>query len=138
MSRYLAKNLQGKQKDWTVATQERIATTISTLGSMKSLKMLGITPYTETLLHDLRAREISRAMKVRWMMVAYNASGTPLFFSIWDYGLTPVANALGIFSPILTFVLYVVVTRWNGSALDTKTAFTTTALLGLVTHPANM
>ena len=30
------------------------------------------------------------------------------------------------------------VARWNGSVLDTETAFTTTALLGLVTHPANM
>src|SRR5688572_17554333 len=28
--------------------------------------------------------------------------------------------------------------RLNGSSLDTETAFTTTALLGLVTHPANM
>ncbi|KAK0640764.1 P-loop containing nucleoside triphosphate hydrolase protein [Cercophora newfieldiana] len=122
MSRYLAKNLQGRQKDWTVATQERLAMTISMLGSMKSLKMLGITPYTETLVQNLRASELSKAMKVRWMMVAYNAS----------------ANALGIFSPILTFVLYVIVASWNGTALDTETAFTTTALLGLVTHPANM
>ncbi|KAK0620994.1 P-loop containing nucleoside triphosphate hydrolase protein [Immersiella caudata] len=122
MSRYLAKNLQSKQKDWTVATQKRIAMTISMLGSMKSLKMLGITPYTESLVHNSRIRELSKAMKVRWMMVAYNAS----------------ANALGIFSPIITFVLYVIVSSWNGSALDPETAFTTTALLGLVTHPANM
>ncbi|GAB1312725.1 hypothetical protein MFIFM68171_02935 [Madurella fahalii] len=122
MSRYLAKNLQGKQKDWTVATQKRIAMTISMLASMKSLKMLGITPYTESLIHNLRVQELSKAMKVRWMMVAYNAS----------------ANALGIFSPIVTFVLFVIVASWNDSALDTATAFTTTALLGLITHPANM
>lgn len=62
------------------------------------------------------------AEKVRWMMVAYNAS----------------ANALGIFSPIITFVLYALLATLNGSTLDTGTAFTTTALLGLVTHPANM
>jgi ATP-binding cassette, subfamily C (CFTR/MRP), member 1 len=52
--------------------------------------------------------------------------------------LTIAANALGIFSPIVTFVLFVLVASLNGSALDTETAFTTTALLGLVTHPANM
>jgi ATP-binding cassette subfamily C (CFTR/MRP) protein 1 len=45
---------------------------------------------------------------------------------------------LGIFSPIITFVLFVIVARLNGGTLDTETAFTTTALLGLVTHPANI
>ncbi|EXF83542.1 hypothetical protein CFIO01_00684 [Colletotrichum fioriniae PJ7] len=122
VSRYLAKNLQSKQKDWSVATQNRIAMTTSMLGSVKSLKMLGIVDHTESLILSLRLRELEMAKKVRWMMVAYNAS----------------ANALGIFAPILTLVLYVIVARLNGSALDVETAFTTTALLGLVTHPANM
>ena len=35
-------------------------------------------------------------------------------------------------------MLYALIVRLNGSALDAETAFTTTALLGLVTHPANM
>jgi ATP-binding cassette subfamily C (CFTR/MRP) protein 1 len=35
-------------------------------------------------------------------------------------------------------VLFVIVARLNGAVLDTETAFTTTALLGLVTYPANM
>lgn len=52
--------------------------------------------------------------------------------------LTQLANALGIFSPIVTFVLFVLVASFRGSVLDTETAFTTTALLGLITHPANM
>ncbi|KAL0932221.1 ATP-binding cassette containing protein [Colletotrichum truncatum] len=122
MSRYLAKNLQGRQKNWNAATQERLATITSMLASMKSLKMLGVSTYTESLVCKLRLRELEMANKVRWMMVAYNAS----------------ANALGIFSPIITLVLYALLAKWNGSALDTETAFTTTALLGLVTHPANM
>ncbi|KAK2041784.1 P-loop containing nucleoside triphosphate hydrolase protein [Colletotrichum somersetense] len=122
MSRYLAKNLRGKQKEWTVATQKRLAMTASMLASMKSLKMLGVSPYAESLVQSLRYDELNAAKKVRWMMVAYNAS----------------ANALGIFSPIITFVLFVFVASLRGSALDTETAFTTTALLGLVTHPANM
>jgi ATP-binding cassette, subfamily C (CFTR/MRP), member 1 len=52
--------------------------------------------------------------------------------------LTIIANALGIFSPILTFVIFVIYANLRGSTLDAETAFTTTALLGLVTHPANM
>jgi hypothetical protein len=75
MSRYLAKNLQSKQKAWTVATQKRIAMTTSMLGSMKSLKMLGVTTYTEYLVQNLRLEELNMAKNVRWMMVAYNASG---------------------------------------------------------------
>ncbi|PTB62192.1 P-loop containing nucleoside triphosphate hydrolase protein [Trichoderma citrinoviride] len=122
MSRYLAKNLQSKQKSWNEATQRRLSMTTSMLSSMKSLKMLGVAPYTENLIRNLRLQELAKAKRVRWMMVAYNAS----------------ANALGIFSPIITFVLFALVARWNGTVLDAETAFTTTALLGLVTHPANM
>jgi ABC-type bacteriocin/lantibiotic exporter with double-glycine peptidase domain len=35
-------------------------------------------------------------------------------------------------------MLFVVLAHWEGVKLNTETAFTTTALLGLVTHPANM
>ena len=139
MSQYLAKNLQNKQRNWNVATQKRLAMTTSMLASMKSLKMLGVTTDTESLVHTLRLRELDMAKKVRWMMVAYNASGMlsvqSLRLARW---LTLVANALGIFSPIVTFVLFVVLAHWEGVKLNTETAFTTTALLGLVTHPANM
>ncbi|KAH7164989.1 P-loop containing nucleoside triphosphate hydrolase protein [Fusarium sp. MPI-SDFR-AT-0072] len=122
MSRYLAKNLQSKQKAWNEATQRRISLTASALSSMKAMKMIGLSRETEALLQKLRAQELEMAKKVRWMMVAYNAS----------------ANALGIFSPILTFVIFVIYANLRGSTLDAETAFTTTALLGLVTHPANM
>ncbi|KAF9774615.1 hypothetical protein IL306_007338 [Fusarium sp. DS 682] len=122
MSRYMAKNLESKQKDWNSATQRRISLTASALSSMKVMKILGFSTETEVLLQTLRAQELEMAKEVRWMMVAYNAS----------------ANALGIFSPILTFVIFVILANLRGEALDAETAFTTTALLGLVTHPANM
>ncbi|SCV41778.1 related to multidrug resistance protein [Fusarium fujikuroi] len=122
MSRYLARNLQSKQKAWNEATQRRISLTASAISSMKVMKMLGTSRQTEVLIQKLRAQELEMAKKVRWMMVAYNAS----------------ANALGIFSPILTFVIFVMYANVRGSTLDAETAFTTTALLGLVTHPANM
>ncbi|KAK0390693.1 hypothetical protein NLU13_0196 [Sarocladium strictum] len=122
MSRYLALNLRSRQKAWTDATQKRIAVTTSMLSSVKGMKMMGFTEETESLIDQLRIEELKMAKRVRWMMVAYNAS----------------ANALGIFAPILTFVLFVVVARVQGSTLDTETAFTTVALLGLITHPANM
>jgi hypothetical protein len=75
MSRYLARNLQDKNKDWNHATQERLALVVSTLKSMKTLRMLGFTSYMESMIAQQRLREIDMASKVRWMMVAYNASG---------------------------------------------------------------
>ncbi|KAF5499423.1 ABC transporter atnG [Colletotrichum fructicola] len=124
MSKYLAQNLQSKQKDWNEATQKRLAMTTSMLSSMKGLKMLGVTNYAAGLVQHLRKQELHMASRVRWMMVAYNAS----------------ANALGLFAPIITLMVFVIVASINkkGQYLDTETAFTTTALLGLVTHPANM
>lgn len=48
------------------------------------------------------------------------------------------ANALGLFSPAITLVLFALLSSLRGERLDTTTAFTTIAILGLVTHPANM
>lgn len=48
------------------------------------------------------------------------------------------ANALGLFAPVLTIVLYAVLARLRGVALDVETAFTTIAVLAMITHPANM
>ena len=49
-----------------------------------------------------------------------------------------IANALGIFSPAITLVIFAVISRVHGRSLNTETAFTTTAILSMVTHPANM
>ena len=45
---------------------------------------------------------------------------------------------MGIFSPALTLVLYAVIAAARGQTLDAEAAFTTMAILGIVTHPANM
>ncbi len=49
------------------------------------------------------------------------------------------ANALGIFTPVLTIILYATLPVFgHAGSLDVETAFTTVAILTLVTHPANM
>lgn len=48
------------------------------------------------------------------------------------------ANALGIFSPAITLVISALISVARGGKLDTETAFTTIAILSMVTHPANM
>ncbi|KFY68700.1 hypothetical protein V496_00844 [Pseudogymnoascus sp. VKM F-4515 (FW-2607)] len=122
MSHYVAKHLQPRQKAWNNATQSRVAATSSTLSSMKVIKMLGFQRYLSSRIQELRKEELSAASKLRWIMVYYNAS----------------ANALGIFSPAVTLAIFAVIAGVHGRSLDTETAFTTMAILSMVTHPANM
>ncbi|KAF2150695.1 putative ATP-binding cassette transporter [Myriangium duriaei CBS 260.36] len=127
VGRYCAKHLQPKQKAWNTATQSRISATASFLGAMKSTKMTGSTNYVRDKLLDLRDKEMEMSQHLRCIMVAYNAS----------------ANALKIFSPMLVIVIFgfadYYVTKADATPLlDAKTAFTTAAILTMVTHPANM
>lgn len=52
--------------------------------------------------------------------------------------MTCTANALGMFAPVLTMVLYAILARLHGETLDVETAFTSVAILAMITHPANM
>ncbi|KAE8384470.1 P-loop containing nucleoside triphosphate hydrolase protein [Aspergillus alliaceus] len=122
MSRFVAKHLQPRQKAWNSATQSRIAATTSVLSAMKDVKMLGLQHKLTHRIQQLRECELWAASKLRWIMVYYNAS----------------ANALGIFSPAITLVMFAVISVARGGNLDTETAFTTMAILSMVTHPANM
>ncbi|KAH7134057.1 P-loop containing nucleoside triphosphate hydrolase protein [Dactylonectria macrodidyma] len=122
VSHYVAKNIRSRQKDWNMATQERMSALSSLLGSMKSLKLLGATENVVDYIRGLRQNEIHKSKNVRWMNVAYNAS----------------ANALGIFTPVITMALFAIGATARGSALDVATPFTTIAALTVVTHPANM
>nr|WNZ75576.1 hypothetical protein [Trichoderma harzianum] len=122
ISRYVAKNIRSRQKGWNMATQRRISALSSILGSMKSVKALGISGAMMDYVEELRQDEINSSKRVRWMNAIYNAS----------------ANALGIFAPAATIVVYAIVARLQGSQLSVSTAFTTVAILALVTEPANM
>lgn len=75
MSRYVAVNLKAEQGKWNTANQQRISVTSSTLGAMKNIKMLGMQQPVADHIEDLRRQEMNAAKGVRWLMVAYNASG---------------------------------------------------------------
>ncbi|KAI0401067.1 putative ABC transporter [Xylaria palmicola] len=122
MSRYVAKHLQPRQQAWNDATQNRIAATSSVLGAIKNIKMLGLQGSVTRRILDLRRQELWTASRLRWIIVYNNAS----------------ANALGIFSPAITMVFLAMISKAQGRDLHKGTAFTTTAILAMVTHPANM
>ncbi|KAJ5813483.1 ATP-binding cassette transporter [Penicillium pulvis] len=121
MSAYVANHLEGKQKNWNVATQKRIATITSALSGIKSLKMLGMEDAIKSQILNLRSQELHISQGLRWILVAYNAS----------------ANALGIFAPVVTLMLYAMTSRNDGS-MQANEVFSSLALLAMVTHPANM
>lgn len=75
MSRYVAKTLSPAQGRWNKATQQRISVINSMLGSIKNIKMLGLQRSVMDHVEDLRNQEIVAAAGVRWLSVAYNASG---------------------------------------------------------------
>lgn len=122
MSRYVAKNLRSRQGGWNEATQNRISMTSAAISAIKNVKMLGLQDVISERIQRLRQTELHMASRVRWMTVAYNAS----------------ANANGMFAPVITLVLYAILAKSRGNQLDTETAFTTIAILSMVTHPANM
>lgn len=76
MSAYVAKHLDGMQKDWNVATQKRLATVAAALGGIKSLKMMGMEDAVQSLISYLRSEEIGSSKRLRWILVTNNASGT--------------------------------------------------------------
>lgn len=75
VSRYVANNLQARQKTWNNATQNRVAATSSMISSMKVVKMLGFQQHLTNRILELRKQELLEASKLRWVMVYYNASG---------------------------------------------------------------
>lgn len=75
MSRYVAMTLRPAQGKWNKATQQRITMINSMLGFMKNIKMLGLQRSMADHVEDLRDQEMQAAAGVRWLSVAYNASG---------------------------------------------------------------
>ncbi|KAK3329697.1 hypothetical protein B0H66DRAFT_610708, partial [Apodospora peruviana] len=121
-SKYVARNLKHRQTKWNSATRKRISVTAAMLASIKSIKMLGMQNHVEGQILDIRQDETEKAGHVRWIRVLYNVS----------------ANAVGLFTPVITIILFAIVAKLNGTALDPETAFPTIAVLSLVTNASNM
>ncbi|KAH8899329.1 hypothetical protein GQ53DRAFT_709991 [Thozetella sp. PMI_491] len=121
-SRYVAQNLKGRSLRWNAATQKRITMTSAVIGSIKNIKMLGLQETTAAHISSLRDQELSAAGSFRLLMFFYNAS----------------ANAVGLFTPVLTIVVFAVLAMRRGEPLQTTTAFPTISILLLITQPANM
>ncbi|KEQ97882.1 hypothetical protein AUEXF2481DRAFT_63168 [Aureobasidium subglaciale EXF-2481] len=117
---WVSKRIGSRRRDWNTATQKRVNTTAAVLSSIQSVKMSGLMNQASALLHSMRLSELK--------MLA--------LLSRFIIGLNAIAVVPSIWSPVLTFVVYAIKARIDGSAgLDISQAFTSMALLNLVTTP---
>lgn len=136
MSRYVAQHLKPEQGRWNIAVQQRLSFTNSVLGSIKNMRMLGIQQAVTERIQHLRRNEIDAARGARLLTVQYGASGKPKRIQHANHMLTALlpANALGLFAPVFTIVLYAALAAMRGDKMDAETAFTTVALLLMITR----
>jgi ATP-binding cassette subfamily C (CFTR/MRP) protein 1 len=68
-SSFVAKRIGPRQRIWVAAIQRRVGITSSMLGSMKSVKMMGLSDNLFDTLHNLRIRELNLMKKFRVMFL---------------------------------------------------------------------
>ncbi|KAK0106876.1 hypothetical protein ONS95_003598 [Cadophora gregata] len=113
--------VMSRQALWLEAIERRIAATTEMLGSMKGVKMCGLTDVLSKELQHLRLEELRISKRFRKLL-------------IWNMGFTYITP---ICAPILTFTVYSVIARnqGNGATLDTAKIFTSLSLFTLLADP---
>ena len=71
----VAKSIGNRQANWAAAVQRRVAITSSMLGSMKSVKMMGLSTMMTDTIQGQRQRELDLGAKYRWSNVWLNSIG---------------------------------------------------------------
>ncbi|KAM7217664.1 hypothetical protein V8F06_006919 [Rhypophila decipiens] len=120
--RYITVNIAGRQKALTMTTQSRVSMTKAILDSMKNIKMMGLVDKMEAKIQKARDSEIKAYISFNWLIVGFNIAAT----------------VVTLFSPAVTLILYALQAQLRGGkAIDVNTAFTSLAVIGMVTGPAN-
>ncbi|KAM0472660.1 hypothetical protein ACHAPX_008621 [Trichoderma viride] len=111
---------QRAQVAWIEKVQDRLRATTALLGDIKAIKMLALPQVVSTLLTSFRTREIKTSKTFRELLIA------TLMLSLAPTNLAPAA----------TFTVYVLISVfWLHESFFTAQAFTSIALIGLLTDP---
>lgn len=110
-----------RQARWLEAIERRISATATMLGSMKRVKMCGLTDTMFESLHGLRIQELDISQGFRRLLIG------SMFFAY----TTPVI------APVLTFTVFAVVAARSvgGDTLDTSRVFASLSLFALLAEP---
>ncbi|KAK6542686.1 hypothetical protein TWF694_006630 [Orbilia ellipsospora] len=104
---------------WMGAIQKRTGITSSVMGSLKGIKMLGLSKKLTKLVHQLRIDEVK----------------TSSHFRILAVYMSTLAMVPMMLSPVVTFAIFLAVAARNNTSLDTTRMFTSISLLILITQP---
>ncbi|KAH7174084.1 P-loop containing nucleoside triphosphate hydrolase protein [Fusarium flagelliforme] len=113
--------VMARQAIWLEAIERRISVTSQMLGSMKGVKMCGLSSVLGTRLQAMREEELHISGKFRRLL-------------IWNMVLAYLAP---IFAPILSFMTYSLLAQSEGGKgnLDTNRMFTSLSLFALLQDP---
>ena len=116
---YLSNFTKIYQRKWLTQTQLRVATTSSMLGSMKNIRLSGLTHGLQSIIADLRLDEVKSSEDSR-LLGAYTST----------VALFPL-----MLSPVLAFAIYSISALRGGSTLDVSRLFTSLSTMVLLSQP---
>ena len=107
------------QLQWVEAIQARISFTANMLGSMRTIKLLGLSNITKTLCQNLRLSELRHAAKYRWLLLA----------RVLFQNFTP------MFGPLVLMAILIIQADASDKVLNIGTAYSVLTVLQLVEAP---
>ncbi|GJN66171.1 hypothetical protein PLICBS_000187 [Purpureocillium lilacinum] len=111
------------QRRWVEKVEKRLQATSAFLGDIKAVKMLNLSDVMHKTIQGLRKEEVDTSRSFRKLLVS------TLLFSITPLNL----------APVLTFAVYVIIALfWKNESLLAEKAFTSIALISLLTTPVVM
>ncbi|KUI53472.1 Multidrug resistance-associated protein 1 [Cytospora mali] len=120
LSVVLARFITSRQRAWLEAVQRRINFTSGILGSMRNVKMLGLTSQLSANIHQLRSSELTSSRRYRRVQ-SLNIS---------------LVNLPETFNAFFIFTAYAIVSQLQGSSgLSVSQAMTSLAALNLLAAP---
>jgi ATP-binding cassette subfamily C (CFTR/MRP) protein 1 len=121
LSAVIAPAMEPATAQWNEAVQKRVGETANMLAQMKSIKMMGLTQYLHSRIHELRIDEIKVSEKLRWLMVHM-------------YTLSVLS---GVVTPMIVILSSIYWTK-SGQGLSVAEAFTSLSIIVLVSQPLVM
>jgi ATP-binding cassette, subfamily C (CFTR/MRP), member 1 len=140
----------GAQQRWVEKVQERLRVTSAVLGDMKAIKMLGLERFVSSRVQQLRTDEIQTSKSFReyliTMILLCEFRGRMFLKFAWHLPSNPAAKHLADQSnialtpinlaPVVTFGVYAIIAvYWKNETLLAAQAFTSVALISLLTTP---
>ncbi|KAF7515463.1 hypothetical protein G7054_g14560 [Neopestalotiopsis clavispora] len=118
----LARFMGNAQRTWIRGTQTRVDVTASMLGSMKEVKMLGLTDLLTQTVQKLRVKELNLASKYRRLLSCRVFLG----------------SSTVTIAPLATFATFVIISQGTGQPLNVASAYSSLSLIYLLSDPISI